>query len=223
MSIDIDPKKLAEDVFHKGPWNKTAQDRGLETLPVYKGEATIPVKVFAAPFKLVFKRPGDQSIVWLEVETLDQLNGIASKVAGGVLLPVNEMGTLDRQLWGHLAEHVGFLRLSGGSQFAGGVAPLGPEKAELAEDMAELFGGVDPGLAALSNMRARLIQEQEARMPCEPTTTHDFVRSDGVNLTPEGEARLAEMVGESTKPVPQIEIKLPDSESDSESESSASE
>ena len=162
----------------------------------HSGKPT-PKKVFATPFKVVFKRPEDQSIVWLEVSSLDQLNGVASRVAGGVLHPINEMGTLDRQLWGHLAEYTGFLRTGGGSQFATGVAPFGAEKAELADDMAEIFGGVDPGLKALTDLRAQMMASQEARQPVEPVTSNDFVKEDGVNLTSAGEEALAKIVGES--------------------------
>jgi len=153
-------------------------------------------KVFATPFRVVFKRPEDQSIVWLEVSSLDQLNGVATNVAGGALQPINAMGTLDRQLWGHLAEYVGFLRNGGGSQFATGVAPFGAEKAELADDMAEIFGGVDPGFKALTDLRTQMMAQQEAMQPIEPTTTNDFVKEDGVNLTTAGEEALAGIVGE---------------------------
>lgn len=193
MSLDLDPESIAAK-------SKPAlESRGLGSLPTYKDDSVKPKKVFSTPFKLVFKRPKDQALVWLEVKTLDQLTGVATKVSEGTLFPVNEMGTLDRQLWGHLAEYVGFLRLAGVSQFAGGVAPLGAEKAELADDMVELFGGVEPGLRALSVMREKVLADQEARLPCEPTTTHDFVKSDGVNLTKKGEVILAEMVGETAE------------------------
>ena len=171
----------------------------LQTLEgkIDKPERRAP-KVFAKPFRLVFKRTEDMAVAWIEVKSLAGLRTVCEKIANGDLVPVDAYSTLDRQLWGHLAEHVGFLRYAGPEdEFSAGIQPAGPGFGELADDLTTLFGGTDGMLQGLAELREQIMRDVEARMPYEETTNHDFVKEDGVNLTPEGEQKLAELAGES--------------------------
>lgn len=172
--------------------------------PAYGGYGiglAVKKKVFATPFRLVFKRTSDQALTWIEVETLNGLKNVIDRVSGGELVPVNAYATLDRQLWGLLAERVGFLRFEGPAVngFNAGIQPLGSEQSEFAEDMSELFGGFEPAIEAISEMRKRVLEELEAPEQLGRVTSAggSFLKSDGVNLTPEGEEELAKQVYDS--------------------------
>lgn len=156
-----------------------------------------PKKVFAKPFRLVFKKVETQEITWIEVKTLNGLKSVILRISEGELVPVNAAATLDRQLWGHLAEFMGFLRVEdSGGEFSTGIQPLGHEQAQLADDLSMIFGGVDEGLRALTEMREKATAEVISREPVEPVTDVKFVKSDGVNLTPDGEKILSAIVEE---------------------------
>ena len=166
------------------------------TLPVnsaFECNSPFTGKVFASPFRLVFKRVEDQALTWIEVKTLDGLKHVIDRISKGELVPVNAYSTLDRQLWGLLAERVGFLRFAGPviDEFNAGVQPLGTAQSELGKDMSELFGGFEPAIEAISAMRKKAIEEAK---PAGPVYEHQFVKTDGVNLTPEGEEELAKLV-----------------------------
>jgi hypothetical protein len=151
-------------------------------------------KVFATPFRLVFKNTETNAVTWIEVESLDGLKTVIERVGSGKLVPVNCVATLDRQLWGLLAEHVGFLRYAGpASDFSAGIQPAGAEVSQLADDMTTLFGGFDGALEGLSEMRNAVLKDV---LPSEPVTvtSSEFVKDDGVNLTGAGEDFLAEQV-----------------------------
>lgn len=166
-------------------------------------------KVFAKPFRLVFTchsngnevvpdgqgiPPGGSYMTWIKVKSLAGLENVASRVATGELTPVNAWATLDRQLWGLLAEHTGFLRYHGPeSEGSAGIQPLGVEQAELCNDMSELFGGFEPAIAALSEMRKQIVDELEAKEPVVEEQ-NEYLKDDGINLTPEGEAIIAREV-----------------------------
>lgn len=146
-------------------------------------------KVFATPFRLVFKNTESDAVTWIKVESLDGLKTVIERVASGKLMPVNAVATLDRQLWGLLAEHVGFLRHAGPtSGFSAGIQPAGADVSELAEDMSTLFGGFEGALEGLSSMRNAVIKKMT------PVDTNSLLKEDGVNLTEEGEDFLEELV-----------------------------
>lgn len=148
-------------------------------------------KLFAKPFRLVFKRVEDQAITWIEVESSNGLKTVVDRLAKAELVPVNAYATLSLQLWALLAEHVGFLRFQGPEgHLNAGLEPLGAEQAELVGDMTELFGGFDPALEALTSMRDSAVKKQEDAAGDGPS----FFKVDGVNLTPEGEKELASEV-----------------------------
>jgi hypothetical protein len=151
-------------------------------------------KVFAKPFRLVFLKSETQDLTWIEVKTLQGLKNVTERIASGELIPINAWSTLDRQLWGLLAEHIGFLRYAGpDGALNAGIQPIGPEQAQLADDMTQLFGGFEPAIQAISEMRARALAGLEDLE--QPTREqNEYLKGDGVNLTPEGEDILAEMV-----------------------------
>lgn len=161
-------------------------------------------KVFAKPFSLLFKRPEDQTAIWIKVETLDGLRNVCQRIAEGGLVPVDAFSTLDRQLWGHLAEHVGFLRYAGpADDFSAGLQPAGAGFGELAGDLGDLFG--EDALGALSEMRKSLEKNNAESLAnlnknLEPVQ-HRYVKHDGVNLTPEGEQVLSSLVGDPITPL----------------------
>lgn len=148
-------------------------------------------KVFAKPFHLVFKRTEDQVITWIQVESADGLKTVIDRLAKAELVPVNAYATLNIQLWSLLAEHIGFLRYTGPEgHLNAGIEPLGAEQADLVGDMTELFGGFDPAIEALSEMRNSAVEVCKAAGETGPS----FLKPDGVNLTPEGEKELASEV-----------------------------
>ncbi|MCI0562789.1 MAG: hypothetical protein MN733_30270 [Nitrososphaera sp.] len=156
-----------------------------------------PKKVFAKPFRLVFKKTKTQEITGIEVSSLEGLRTITDKIAAGELTPVNSFSTLDRQLWGILAEYVGFLRYDvSHGEFGEGIQPIGAHRSQLVEEMKEFFGGLDPGLEALNAMRRQISKSLADKQPVDQCF-HDnvFLKEDGVNLTEEGEAALADIVG----------------------------
>ena len=158
----------------------------------YSSEQFPPIgkkKIFTKPFRLVFKRTEDQAVTWIEVKSADGLKTVIERLAKAELVPVNACATLSLQLWALLAEHIGFLRYSGPDGYLNaGIEPLGAEQADLVGDMTELFGGFDPALAALSEMRDDAVREWEK------SEGPSILKGDGVNLTPEGEKLLASEV-----------------------------
>ncbi len=149
------------------------------------------IKVFSKPFDLVFMKPKLQEVTWIRVETLDGLKNVIERVATGELVPVNASSTLDRQLWGLLAEHVGFLRYKGpAGNLHDGIQPVGPEQAALVGDMTELFGGFGPAIEAISAMRTQHIESLKAKLD----GTVSAFKDDGINLTKEAEAILAKEI-----------------------------
>ena len=180
MTETIDPSTLDLPPGPRGPLSYSSE----EFPPIGKR------KVFAKPFRLVFKRVKDQAITWIEVKTADGLKTVIDRIAKAELVPVNACATLDLQLWALLAEHVGFLRYSGpGGYLNAGLEPLGAEQADLVGDMTELFGGFDTALAALSEMRDGAVKDWE-----KSVEGPSYLKVDGVNLTPEGEKELASHV-----------------------------
>lgn len=131
-----------------------------------------PGKVFAQPFYLVFKKVSTQEVTWIKVETLGGLKNVTKQIAEGNLTPVNASATLDRQLWGLLAEYTGFLRSSKpAGHFNAGIQPLGSEFGSLGEDLTELFGGFDTALTGLNEIRRNVVGNLEG---AEPTTEFPF-------------------------------------------------
>lgn len=178
--------------------DETLQLDQLKTLlPDHTGEP-VPTKVFAKPFRVVFKKTEDQTVTWLEIKTLAGLRKVCAMLADGNLVPVDAYATLDRQLWGHLAEHCGFLRYEGKSKndFSAGIQPAGEAFGELADDLSVLFGGQDKVLSGLATIRDSVLRDIEANSPYQEDGDHTYVKEDGVNLTPEGEQALADLVGE---------------------------
>ena len=160
-----------------------------------------PKKVFAKKFRLVFNKTDDQSTTWIEVESLTGLKRVIERVSKGELTPINANATLNLQLWGHLAEYVGFMRVESRGEFTTGIVPLGEEQGALANDMTELFGGAGPAFEALTEMRNQLAKELDARQPVEPThiVSNKILKSDGVNFTPEGEDALIKLFQETDR------------------------
>lgn len=154
-------------------------------------------KVFAKPFRVIFKKTKTQQITGIEVTSLEGLKKIADKIAAGELTPIDSMSTLDRQLWGHLAEYVGFLRYDVKvGEFGSGIQPIGGPKSQLVDEMKEIFGGLDPGLEALNKMRDQLSKSRASLEPVTPEQNNNvYLKEDLVNLTPLGEAKLAEIAG----------------------------
>ena len=167
-------------------------------------------KVFTKSFRLVFRRVEDQATTWIEVESLYGLKNVISRIGDGELVPINPVATLDRQLWGLLAEHVGFLRYEGPTGYMhDGVQPVGAETAALADDLSALFGGVSDGFTALGEMRDSVVDAQKS---VEAVYRHkneygNYLKEDGVNLTPKGEKELAGIVYDSFDSA-NLEIKM---------------
>lgn len=154
-------------------------------------------KIFAKPFRIVMKKTADQTVTWIEVQSLEGLRTVCNRISTGELIPVDSFSTLDRQLWGHLAEHVGFLRYEGpADEFSAGIQPAGESFGSLMGDLTELFGSSTDVLSALSEMRDQLRRESENTAPhVESGEFGKYVKPDGVNLTPDGERILADVVG----------------------------
>jgi hypothetical protein len=157
-----------------------------------------PPKVFAQPFRLAFKHEEDEAVAsWIEVRSLSGLRGVFEKLASGELEEINRFCTVEMQLWGHLAEHTGFLRTRGAtSMLSAGIQPAGEGLAPLTEDLSELMGGDDiTALQVLDAMRANIKTRNMDTGPIEhERATYEFVKEDGVNLTEEGENALHELV-----------------------------
>ena len=152
----------------------------------------IGVKVFSKPFDLVFLKPELQTVTWIKVETLGGLKNVTERVAKGELVPVNSWSTLDRQLWGLLAEHVGFLRYKGpAGNLHDGIQPVGPEQAALVGDMTELFGGFGPAIEAIAAMREQHIESLKAQLADGGVSPF---KEDGINLTKGAEQLLAKEI-----------------------------
>lgn len=162
---------------------------GVEELPRH------PPKVFAQPYRLALKR-GD-SVVWLEVRTLAGLRNVFKKLASGELQEIDRSTSVEMQLWGHLAEHTGFLRVQGRpSMLAAGIQPLGEDAVDLVEDLSSIIGGGDSeALDMLGTMQDTLTRKPLDKTPINETSSaHEFVKPDGVNLTEKGEDVLHELV-----------------------------
>ncbi len=159
----------------------------------------LPMKSFAEPFRLIFEKPSGE-VSNIEVRSLGGLRSVTERLEKGEIREMNRFATLEMQLWGLLAERVGFLQR--GAPQAGlsaGIMPLGPQATGFAEDMAPLFGGEINALNALADMtkkaqEARELVDPSARPVPEPSE-HKFVKGDCVNLTPDGEKALASIVG----------------------------
>ena len=157
-----------------------------------------PPKVFAQPFRLAFKNEGCAEVAsWIEIRSLEGLRRIFDRVESGELEELGRFATVEMQLWGHLAEHSGFLRAQGNaSTLSAGIQPLGEGLAPLAEDLSALMGGDDmTALAMLGDMKKTLGSRPCSDGPMEqPPVTHEFVKPDGVNLTENGEDALRDLV-----------------------------
>ena len=162
----------------------------------------LPQKSFVEPFRLIFEKPSGE-VSNIEVRSLGGLRSVAERLENGELCELNRFSTLEMQLWGLLAERVGFLRRGPPqSGLAAGIMPLGEGATGFAEDMSSLFGGEVEALNALSEMKEKARKAGELQNPKlrpDPTPSeHKFVKEDGVNLTPDGEIRLANLVGASS-------------------------
>jgi len=167
----------------------------------------LPPKMFAQPFRLVFKRHRTEvekklgktsaDVSWIEIRSLGGLRNVVEKIEKGELEEIDRFSSLEMQLWGHLAEHSGFLRVQGSaSTLAAGIQPLGEEPAALAEDFASIMGGTDvDALNILSEMKETLKGKPIDRTPMEQQpVTNEFVKPDGVNYTPAGEDALRQLI-----------------------------
>ena len=167
----------------------------------------LPPKMFAQPFRLVFKRhrteaerklgKAESDVSWIEVRSLGGLRNVVAKLDSGELEEIDRFSSLEMQLWGLLAEHAGFLRVQGSaSMLAAGIQPLGEEPAALAEDLASIMGGSDmDALNVLNEMQKTLKGKPIDRTPMEQVPlTNEFVKPDGVNYTERGEDALRELV-----------------------------
>lgn len=155
-------------------------------------------KTFARPFKLVFDTE-DGKTTFIEVKTLRGLKEVMRRLGEGEIV-VQSGFTLEIQLWGHLAEYCGFLRAKDSSD---GLQPLGEGLAELAEDLSPLFGGEAGMLDALNQSKELIRRQRCLRGEDNENTDNDknensVLKPDGVNLTVEGEKKLAEIVGEAS-------------------------
>lgn len=177
-----------EEFQHPGP------RREISTLPGSEAPQG-KRKIFARPFRLCFLKTETQEITWVKVVTLGGLETVAQRIAEGIYTPVNAWATLDRQLWGLLAEHCGFLRYEGpGGELDAGIRPLGTGINSLTHDLSELCGGFDPAISVLAQMRETVMRDMDARQPVDLERTENYVKSDGVNLTEQGEAELAKLI-----------------------------
>ena len=157
-----------------------------------------PPKVFAQPFRLAFKR-GDSTdtATWVEVRSLDGLRKVFGKVAKGELVEIDRAASVEMQLWGHLAEHSGFLRTQhSASMLDAGIQPLGSGLAPLTEDLSALLGGDEvSALRTLDRMKTALKTRADEMEPIgQVPSAHEYVKPDGVNLTKDGEDALHGLV-----------------------------
>jgi hypothetical protein len=155
----------------------------------------LPQKVFAQPFRLALKK--NDVVTWIEVRSLAGLRNVTEKLTTGELTEIDRFSSLELQLWGHLAEHTGFLRVKGStSALAAGIQPLGEEAVALAEDLSAIMGGDDvEALGTLGDMQDMLSRRPIDNTPMEQQpVTHEFIKPDGVNLTEKGEDALHELV-----------------------------
>jgi hypothetical protein len=151
------------------------------------------------PFRLIFEKQTGE-VTNIEVRSLAGLRTVAERLESGEIQEMNRFSSLEMQLWGLLAERVGFLR-RGPPQagLAAGIMPLGEQATAFAEDMAPLFGDEVSALNALAEMREKAQKAGELvnpkLRPKPVPSEHKFVQADGVNLTTEGEKLLAKIVG----------------------------
>jgi hypothetical protein len=183
--VDLDDSYMIFPGHQRGPVGTLSREEG----------SLLPKKVFAQPFRLAFKK--DEDVTWVEVESLAGLRSVTEKLATGELTEIDQFSSLMMQLWGHLAEHTGFLRVKGSpSALAAGIQPLGEEAVALAEDLSAIMGGDDvSALGTLGDMKDLLGRRPIDNTPMKPVpVTHDFVKQDGINLTEKGEDALMERV-----------------------------
>lgn len=157
----------------------------------------LPPKIFAQPFRLALKKGDSDDVTWIEVRSLAGLRGVFEKIEKGELTEIDRFSSVEMQLWGHMAEHSGFLRVQGSaSSLAAGIQPLGDQAGALADDFASLMGGSDvDALNLLGAMQNTLKSRPLDRTPMgQPEVTHEFVKPDGVNLTAAGENALLDLV-----------------------------
>jgi len=176
------------------PVNLSDAPQDLE-VGVLVGHSEKPIrKVFATPFRLIFVKTDTQDIRWIEVKTLDGLKTVVERIAKSELTPTNAFNTLDRQLWGHLAEYCGFLRTEIPGAVSRGIQPIGAEQAQLVEDMEEIFGDTAGAFKALSEMRKSMIAESSDTSALNNDDKAVTLKDDGINLTKEGEEALVEIL-----------------------------
>lgn len=165
----------------------------------------VPPKVFARPFRLVFKKKEDDTVTWVEVRTLDGLRRVASRLEpDGDLVETSRFATLEMQLWGHLAEHAGFMRYQATNTAVGaGLAPLGEAATALVDDLASLVGDDAAAIEALGDAVSLVKRACAPRggtgvstkaTPSEPKATSALLDESGVLLNPEGVEFLRGMV-----------------------------
>lgn len=159
------------------------------------------LKVFTKPFTLFFKKVATEQTAWIKINDLDGLKQVVAWLEDGTLEEMDRLSTLEMQLWGHLAEHSGFLRLRESlSPAAQGLMVLGNSLPALHDEFTDLFGSGAIDVLAKSNDLAQLagkIQRGETAITdIPPPKKHNppLMRGDGVNLTEAGEKALIEMV-----------------------------
>lgn len=141
-------------------------------------------KVFVAPFRLALRRKDGETVL-MRVETLAGLKKVMAAYEAGDYLPGDGGMTLDRQLWGLLAEHVGFLRtpsISDG-EMAAGLEPLG-EQGALVDDMTAIMGSVESGLDNLAVLRRLAAKRPETgvHVADEATVEGGVITQKGVRF-----------------------------------------
>jgi hypothetical protein len=124
----------------------------IPSIKAHNDESRLVVnKRFSKPFHLVLTDSSGQTRI-IEVQSMDGLRGVFDRVSRGELLDSSGFSSIQMQLWGHLAEYIGFMQMKQPSAVESGLGVMGPVAAAI-DDVADLFGGLDDGVAALSEMR----------------------------------------------------------------------
>jgi hypothetical protein len=110
----------------------------------FAGGPPARTKLFNKPFRMVFEVTGTEQVTWIEVESLSGLRHVADRLDKGEIREIDQYTSLEMQLWGHLAEYVGFLREPAQieSPLSAGIQPLGAEVGELTNDMSRYVGSL---------------------------------------------------------------------------------
>lgn len=124
---------------------------GLASAPESQLGRVVTNKTFAKPFRIVLM-DGESRTRVFEVKTLAGLQSVVARVDKGELFEMGKFGAITMQLWGFLAEHVGFMTVATPRTMEAGLGILGPSAA-LVDDMADLCGGVDAGVEMLHEAR----------------------------------------------------------------------